>query len=92
MEKVLMFPYINYKGEFSIRNVEPMSLKFNTNNLHHGEDCFILTAYDFTKKDKREFNFEDVIKGSIHHTLRSIGECSTPEKIEGIYNKMFKEI
>jgi len=90
--KPLTFPYINYKGEFSIRSVEPMSLKFNTKNLYHGEECFILTAYDFEKKGKREFNFEDVIKGSIHHTLKALGECSTPHKIEGIYLEMFKEI
>ena len=89
--KPLTFPYINYKGEFSIRSVEPMSLKFQEKNLYHGEECFILTGYDFEKKDKRGFNFEDIVKGTIHHTLKSLGECSTPHKIEGIYLKMFKE-
>lgn len=89
--KPLTFPYINYEGKFNIRSVEPMSLKFHWDNLHHGVECFILTAYDFDKESKREFNFEDIIKGTIHHTLRSIGECSTPEKVQGIYLEMFKE-
>lgn len=82
-------PYINYKGEYSVRWIEPMKIGF-TNTSYHGE-CYTITGFDLDKQEKREFSLQDVIKGSILATLKAMNIVATKERVDGIYEKIVGE-
>lgn len=86
----IKIPYINYKGDYSLRNVVPMKIGF-TNTPYHGE-CYTITAYDLNKQEKRDFSLQDVIKGSILATLKEMQVTVTQERIDGIYNNIVGEV
>lgn len=85
--KELYIGYGNYKGKYSIRNVHPCAVNYETRNIYHGEN-YIMTCVDKDKDAFRDFCLPDVIKGTIIHTLASIGENYTTAKIEAIYNQL----
>ena len=82
-------PYINYKGEYSVRWIEPMKVGF-TDTSYHGE-CYTITAFDLNKQEKRKFSLQDVIKGSILATLKQMDIVVTQERVNGIYEKIVGE-
>lgn len=88
MQHKLIFPYVNYKGEFSIRSIEPTKIGFQQKNLYHGENCFILNGYDHEKQAFREFCFDDILRGTIIHTLESMKIVVTEERVSGIMDKL----
>lgn len=79
--------YYNYKGELSLRNVVPAKVNYSDNNFYHGEG-WIMTAYCNKSQDFRDFSMNDIIKGTIMFTLKSVGETCTPSKVDGIMNKI----
>lgn len=57
-EKKVKFLYTNYKGQISIRTVEPVSIIW-THNTWHPEDQWMLHGYDHDKKAMRTFALKD---------------------------------
>lgn len=51
--------YTNYKGSTDERSIEPIYIRFEENNPYHGK-WFILNAYDYDKKDFRDFALKDI--------------------------------
>ena len=86
MNKELHIPYQNYKGEYSVREVQPITLSYK-NSEWHG-DCWHLEAYDIGKQAKREFDVDKIIRGVVHFTLKSVGENTHESKVDGIMNKI----
>lgn len=86
----LLLPYVNYKGSYAIREIYPIKVVDEVNNPYHG-DGFILKGVCCKKNEFRDFSFEGLTKGVIHSTLRTLGETSSPEKVEGIYKKIYEE-
>ena len=86
MNKELHLPYQNYKGEYSVRYVQPVSLSYK-NSEWHG-DCWHLEAYDIDKQAKREFDLEKIIRGTVQFTIKSLGESAHESKVQGIMNKI----
>ena len=86
MSREIRVPYQNYKGEYSVRYIQPLSLSYKESEWH-GE-CWHLSGYDLDKNVKREFDLEKIIRGTVEFTLKSIGECTHDNKIDGIMNKI----
>lgn len=51
--------YTNYKGERRLRDVIPLDLKFERDNLYHG-NAWILDAYDVEKRQVRSFDLKSI--------------------------------
>lgn len=90
MNKELNLPVFNYKNEFSVRQVQPISLEYKHSD-YHGE-CWHLSGYDFNKESIRDFEFDKVVRGVIHFTLETLGENSHDSKVDGIMNKLKENI
>lgn len=87
METNFTFPYINYKGKFSIREASPACVGFKFNNKYHG-DAWIMKAVDKKKGEFRDFNLADILRGVIMHTLlETKGDC-TIQEVDEIFNKI----
>lgn len=56
---VVQFAYLNYKGEFAIRNINPIKIFFGSTEWHK-EPQWLLRAYDYDKKAEREFAMKDI--------------------------------
>ena len=54
----LKMTYTNYRGETSVRNVTPKTLRFGTTEWHP-KDCWLLMAWDWDKEGMREFALAD---------------------------------
>lgn len=88
-DMILHFMYKNYKGEYSYRNVLPDSIVFEYNNPYHG-DGYILRARDMDKNAEREFCFNDILKGTIRHTLEMLDIDSDESIVDSIFEQMEK--
>lgn len=53
--------YRNYKGEVSLRRLVPQGIEFQETNKWHGENVWILHAFDLDKDDVREFALKDFL-------------------------------
>lgn len=84
-----MFPYINYKGDFAIREVIPTKVSYQYNNKYHGSG-WLLTGVCKEKQEFRAFNLTDILRGTIIHTLNEMHVTVTPERVDGIMNNMNK--
>lgn len=58
-ERLIIFDYLNYRGEKSIRTVRPARIEFNSNEWHP-EKQWLLIAFDFDKKKYRSFAMKDI--------------------------------
>ena len=96
MSENLTIPYINYKGEFSVREVHPDCIEYQKDNSYHG-DTWIMNASTPSKKDYRDYCFEDIIRGAILYTLKNTkldivwGDAYTRVnmvEVDRIFNKM----
>ena len=61
INKALRKEYINWHGKQEERIIYPLMVTFQEFNEWHGEDVWILTAFDFVKEDIREFNLQDFV-------------------------------
>ncbi len=50
--------YTNYRGETRIRKIQPMGVRFGSNEWHK-EDQYLLTALDAESNKVREFALKD---------------------------------
>lgn len=100
MSENLTIPYINYKGEFSVREVNPDYISYEKDNSYHG-DAWIMNAYTPSKGDYRDYCVEDIIRGAILYTLRNTnldivwGDAYTKSnvvEVNRIFNKMKTEV
>lgn len=48
--------YRNWKGEVSERNIIPLQIYFEEHNEYHGDNVWIMLAWDLDKKDFRDFD------------------------------------
>lgn len=55
----LSFLYVNYRGESSIRNVNPRGVRFGTSEWHK-EPQWLMEAWDLDRREKREFAMKDM--------------------------------
>jgi hypothetical protein len=55
----IRFNYTNYKGETEDRHVRPISMRFGT-SLWHTEPQWLVKAWDFDRKQYREFALADM--------------------------------
>lgn len=60
-EHAITKSYRNYKGEVSDRTFIPLILRFDENNEWHGENVWIIHAYDLDKQDYRDFCLKDFL-------------------------------
>lgn len=58
-ERRMQFDYTNWKGEHGTRLVKPISIRFGVSEWHK-KPQWLLTAYDFDKRDTREFAMSDM--------------------------------
>jgi predicted DNA-binding transcriptional regulator YafY len=58
VERVSIF-YVNYKGERDTRLINPISLYFGSTD-YHPEKQWILHAWDYDRRDFREFAMKDI--------------------------------
>ncbi len=56
----LSFVYRNWRGEISLRNVQPMSFWFGRTQWHP-EDQWFLKAVDTRNNEERDFAFKDIM-------------------------------
>lgn len=59
MSKIVILDYTNYRGERSMRRVEPINIEF-TSNEWHPEAQWLMTAWDVEKKAHRHFAMKDI--------------------------------
>ena len=59
MKKQVRIVYTNYKGETSIRLIEPIEIFFGSTEWHK-EEQWLLRANDIEKKAERTFALKDV--------------------------------
>jgi len=52
--QTLRFSYVNYRGSFSWRTVNPISVRWGTSEWYETPQ-WLLMCYDMDKKDRREF-------------------------------------
>lgn len=90
-EPNLIIPYINYRNEYNIREVIPANVTFDYGNKYH-QDAWLLPSVDVEKGQFRDFSFDGLLRGMVVHTLKSIGECVTDSKIDGIMNKLVNSV
>lgn len=83
----LKFMYQNYKGEVGLRSVHPCSIVYEEGNKYH-QDSWLIKAYDYDKQSMRDFCFDDIIVGTIIHTLESMNIVVTEERVAGIMDKI----
>lgn len=57
----LVFEYRNYRGEVSIRQVQPMRVYFG-NTEWHPESQWLLEAADLEKNAVRDFAMKDILR------------------------------
>lgn len=57
--KVVRKLYKNYKGFTTLRTFVPVSVRFDEKNEWHGENVWILHAFDLDKKEYRDFCLSD---------------------------------
>lgn len=61
--EVLRFRYKNYKGEVADRSVIPLRTLVKSSKYHNdGKPCWIMTAWDLDKEEKRDFALQDIIQ------------------------------
>ncbi len=84
----VIFPYINYKGDFSYRFASPCKVNLEVRNKYHGDNVWLMSAYDYDKEGFRDFAIEDMIKGVIQHTLETIGEPCDIKLVNLIHNSI----
>lgn len=54
--------YRNYKGEVALRHFIPVMMRFDKTNKWHGENVWIVHAWDMEKQDFRDFCLQDFIE------------------------------
>jgi len=54
LTQTLRFSYVNYRGSFSWRTVNPISVRWGTSEWYETPQ-WLLMCYDMDKKDRREF-------------------------------------
>lgn len=57
--KVVAVRYTNWKGETSLRNIEPIEIFFGSNEFHP-ESQWLLRCFDADKKAERTFAMKDI--------------------------------
>lgn len=55
LERVVVIDYTNWKNIRSVRRILPIRWQFVTNNEYHPGPNWIIHAWDFERKDYREF-------------------------------------
>lgn len=55
----LKFRYTNYRGETSVRSVDPVHIYFGATRWHP-EQQWLLEAYDLAKDENRVFAMKDI--------------------------------
>lgn len=61
--EVLRFKYRNWKGVVSDRSVIPLRITVKSSKYHNeGKPCWIMTAWDLDKNEKRDFALHDIIQ------------------------------
>ena len=59
--KCVRFWYTNYKGERSVRSVQPIEIFFGS-TPHHEEPQWLMKAWDLKKNSYRSFALRDIEK------------------------------
>lgn len=59
--KVVLFDYMNWKGNMSTRKVMPKYVHFGSTEWHK-EEQWLLSAWDIDKNDARDFAIKDISK------------------------------
>lgn len=57
--EVIQKLYRNYKGFTTLRTFVPVEVRFDSKNEWHGENVWILHAFDLDKKGFRDFCLSD---------------------------------
>lgn len=57
---ILEFRYRNWKGEYSKRRVKPERIYWSTGNQYHPQPQWLMRAYDFDKREHRDFAMADM--------------------------------
>lgn len=79
--------YTNWKGETRVREVIPCKVEFQEYNQYHQDNVWIMKAVCVEDQSKfKEFNMEDIIRGTVISTLRAIGDPATESKVDGVMN------
>ncbi len=65
-DPILIFEYVNWKGERAIRKVKPITIWYGETDFHKGKQWF-LKALDLDKNAERDFALKDVIR-NFHKT------------------------
>lgn len=60
-KQILIFDYINWKGERGTRRVKPINIWYGKTEYHKKKQWF-LKALDLDKNEERDFALKDVIK------------------------------
>ena len=64
----IVFPYINYKGYFSTREVQPISIIYDADNEYHSAG-FILKGHDIDKESTRDYCFTDILRATYYQAM-----------------------
>lgn len=86
MNKEIKLPVQNYKGEYSVRHLQPLEVCYKETEYHGA--CWHFTGYDLDKQAKRDFELDKIVRGVVHFTLRTLGESAHESKVDGIMNAM----
>lgn len=56
--KYIQFAYVNYRGEFSVRQVEFKNIVFGSNDYH--DSTFLIIGRDLEKDKERSFDIRNI--------------------------------
>jgi len=87
----LITPYINWKGEYSYREIIPANVTFEYGNKFHG-DSWLLPSVDVEKGQFRDFSFECLTKGIIFHTLMQVAEGKLSNTFDKTVDLIYENI
>lgn len=59
-QPILSFLYKNYKGDVSLRQVTSPKIFFGDSE-YHGDNTWLMEAYDVNKQEMRTFHLPDII-------------------------------
>lgn len=76
-DNIISFLYKNYKGKVSVRHVLANSIAYvYQTTMWHGEEQWLMNAYDIDRKDYRLFAVEDIIKFYGNNRKEEVNEVS----------------
>lgn len=58
--RITVIDYTNYRGERSLRTIMPIEIGFFEIDNYHGNNQWLLRAFDFDKGAERRFALKDI--------------------------------